>query len=190
MRIIIAALATTSALLIAPAIARADDVDFGTNRAACQAAEQQLHAGGNTSADCFETGPGHYKLTYERRQAPSYNQRPVYAPPASAPAGGVLRNDYVALAVSTMNNSTSWYATAPSQDMADQLAMATCINSGNTGCVVAVRANRECAAVGVAESGQFIGGWGPTAAAAANGAMNAAAGVRVLDVQCPNSPGN
>ncbi|GAA2418551.1 hypothetical protein [Mycolicibacterium llatzerense] len=66
------ALATAAAGAAATAIAvsapaRADNVDFGTNRAACQAAEQQLHSGGNSSADCFETGPGHYSLYYSRR---------------------------------------------------------------------------------------------------------------------------
>lgn len=64
------ALATAAAGAAAIAVsapAHADNVDFGTDRAACQSAEQQLHASGNTSADCFETGPGHYKLTYSRR---------------------------------------------------------------------------------------------------------------------------
>lgn len=66
------AVATSAAIAAATAIAvsapaHADNVDFGTNRAACQAAEQQLHASGNSSADCFETGPGHYSLSYSRR---------------------------------------------------------------------------------------------------------------------------
>ncbi|MCT7369407.1 DUF4189 domain-containing protein [Mycolicibacterium llatzerense] len=176
--------AATAIAVSAPA--HADNIDFGTNQAGCRAAEQQLHASGNTSADCFETGPGHYKLTYERRQAQTYSPRPVFVPPP--PAVAVATNDYVALSVSTMNASTSWYATAPSQEMADQLAMAACTNSGNTGCAVATRAHSECAAVGVAESGQFIGGWGPTAAAAANGAMNAAPGVRIIGTRCANQP--
>lgn len=63
----IAAAATTATAIAVSAPAHADNVDFGTNRAACQSAEQQLHASGNTSADCFETGPGHYSLYYSRR---------------------------------------------------------------------------------------------------------------------------
>ncbi|MCX8559826.1 DUF4189 domain-containing protein [Mycolicibacterium mucogenicum] len=182
------ALAIFAAALFAPATAHADNIDFGTNQDACQAAAHQANAGGNASAFCFQTGPGHYSLTFERRQAQTYSPRPVVVPPG--PAVTVASNDYVALSVSTMNASTSWYATAPSQDMADQLALAACSNSGNTGCAVATRAHDECAAVGVAESGQFIGGWGPTAAAAANGAMNAAPGVRIIGTRCANQPAN
>lgn len=82
---LLAAAATAiAAAIIAPAAAYADNVDFGTNQAGCRAAEQQLHASGNSSADCFETGPGHYSLTYERRQAPSYRQSPAYVPPAAS----------------------------------------------------------------------------------------------------------
>jgi hypothetical protein len=40
-------------------------IDYGTNQAACEAAEHQAKAAGMSYADCFQTGPGHYSLAYE-----------------------------------------------------------------------------------------------------------------------------
>jgi hypothetical protein len=42
-----------------------DTIDFGTNQAACQAAEKQARASGTRYADCFQTGPGHYSLALD-----------------------------------------------------------------------------------------------------------------------------
>ncbi|WP_458317164.1 hypothetical protein [Mycolicibacterium brisbanense] len=101
MKIAVFALAV-SAALIAPAAAHADNIDFGTDQASCQAAEHQLIAGGNTSADCFQTGPGHYSLTYDRDRVRSYSPAPAYipapiylppAPPANANVGPDLGSD-------------------------------------------------------------------------------------------------
>ena len=40
-------------------------LDYGTDQAACQAAEHQAKAAGMRYADCFQTGPGHYSLAYD-----------------------------------------------------------------------------------------------------------------------------
>lgn len=83
------------ALLVAgPAFA--DNIDFGTNQDACQDAAHQANAGGNASAFCFQTGPGHYSLSYTLRQTPRYNPAPVYvqpAPPVAANTGPILGSD-------------------------------------------------------------------------------------------------
>lgn len=52
--------------MVDAAIANAyDTVDYGTNRAACMAAEKQLKASGIRYASCYETGPGHYSLAWD-----------------------------------------------------------------------------------------------------------------------------
>ncbi len=61
-----AAAAAVAAIAVA-APAHADNIDFGTDQAACKAAAQQANASGNASAFCFQTGPGHYALYYTRR---------------------------------------------------------------------------------------------------------------------------
>jgi hypothetical protein len=59
-----AASATTISMAIAATANAYDTIDYGTNQAACQAAEKQARATGIRYADCFETGPGHYSLAF------------------------------------------------------------------------------------------------------------------------------
>lgn len=42
-----------------------ETIDYGTNKAACKAAEKQLRASGIRYTSCFETGPGHYALAWD-----------------------------------------------------------------------------------------------------------------------------
>jgi hypothetical protein len=52
--------------MVDAAVANAyDTIDYGTNRAACQAAEKQAKVAGIRYADCFQTGPGHYSLALD-----------------------------------------------------------------------------------------------------------------------------
>jgi hypothetical protein len=52
--------------MVDAAVANAyDTIDYGTNQAACQAAEKQARAAGIRYADCFQTGPGHYSLAVD-----------------------------------------------------------------------------------------------------------------------------
>jgi len=63
--LLIGALATAVSLA-APVSAGADDyIDFGTNQAACKAAERQANAAGIRYSHCYETGPGHYSLSLD-----------------------------------------------------------------------------------------------------------------------------
>jgi hypothetical protein len=60
-----AAGAATISMAIAATANAYDTIDYGTNQAACQAAEKQARATGVRYADCFETGPGHYSLALD-----------------------------------------------------------------------------------------------------------------------------
>jgi hypothetical protein len=64
---ILATLPVPTVAMVTAGVAHADTIDYGTNQAACKAGAQQANAGGNASAFCFETGPGHYSLSYTRR---------------------------------------------------------------------------------------------------------------------------
>lgn len=44
------------------AVASADNIDYGTNQAACKSAAKAANASGFSGSFCFETGPGHYSL--------------------------------------------------------------------------------------------------------------------------------
>jgi hypothetical protein len=63
--VLIAAVAATVSMVDAAAANAYDTIDYGTNQAACQAAEQQARAAGIRYADCFQTGPGHYSLALD-----------------------------------------------------------------------------------------------------------------------------
>jgi hypothetical protein len=60
-----AAVAATVSMVDAAVANAYDTIDYGTNQAACQAAEKQAKATGIRYADCFETGPGHYSLALD-----------------------------------------------------------------------------------------------------------------------------
>ena len=60
-----AAVAATVSVVDAAVANAYDTIDYGTNQAACQAAEKQAKAAGIRYADCFETGPGHYSLALD-----------------------------------------------------------------------------------------------------------------------------
>jgi hypothetical protein len=60
-----AAVAATVSVVDAAVAEAYDTIDYGTNQAACQAAEKQAKAAGIRYADCFETGPGHYSLALD-----------------------------------------------------------------------------------------------------------------------------
>jgi hypothetical protein len=63
--VLFAAVAATVSM-VDTAVANAyDTIDYGTNQAACQAAEKQAKSAGIRYADCFETGPGHYSLALD-----------------------------------------------------------------------------------------------------------------------------
>lgn len=58
--------AAATASTVSAAVANAyDSIDFGTSKAACQAAEKQARAAGIRYANCHETGPGHYSLSWD-----------------------------------------------------------------------------------------------------------------------------
>jgi hypothetical protein len=59
------ALAVTVSVVDAAVAHAYDTIDYGTNQAACQAAEKQARAAGIRYADCFQTGPGHYSLALD-----------------------------------------------------------------------------------------------------------------------------
>ena len=62
--LMIAVAATVS--MVDAAVAHAyDTIDYGTDRAACKAAEKQAKVAGYRYANCFETGPGHYSLAVD-----------------------------------------------------------------------------------------------------------------------------
>lgn len=182
MKIAVFALAV-SAALIAPTAAHADNIDFGTDQASCQAAERQLIAGGNTSADCFQTGPGHYSLTYSRQQIPSYN--PAYAPPTVLPS-----NDYISLAVApSVSTTQAGMGRAPTAMGADQIALAKCAEGTSTPCQVIVRAFRACTALARTPGNDIVGVAGPDPPAAAAAASNAAPGGMVVGTWCTDRLG-
>ena len=63
----LAAAALTISATAAASSAHADTIDYGTDQSSCQAAAQQANASGQASAFCYQTGPGHYSLSYNRR---------------------------------------------------------------------------------------------------------------------------
>jgi hypothetical protein len=65
-KLVLIAAGAASASMVDAAVANAyDTIDYGTNQAACQAAEKQAKAAGIRYADCFQTGPGHYSLAVD-----------------------------------------------------------------------------------------------------------------------------
>ncbi|MCT7373364.1 hypothetical protein A7R75_30750 [Mycolicibacterium llatzerense] len=171
--------------LIAPATAHADNIDFGTNQAGCKAAEQQLHAGGNASADCFETGPGHYSLTYTQQQASGYGPAPALAPAVLPP------NDYLSLAVApSVSDTQAGLGRAPTMQRADEIALAKCSAGSNGPCEVMARAFRGCAALARTPSNAIVGGVGADANAAAAAILNEKPGSMVIGSWCTERLGN
>jgi hypothetical protein len=63
--VLFGAIAATVSMVNAAVANAYTTIDYGTNQAACQAAEHQAKAAGIRYADCFETGPGHYSLAYD-----------------------------------------------------------------------------------------------------------------------------
>lgn len=58
--------AAVTASTVGAGVANAyDTIDYGTSKAACQAAEKQARAAGIRYANCHETGPGHYALSWD-----------------------------------------------------------------------------------------------------------------------------
>jgi hypothetical protein len=64
--LVVAGAVAATMLTVDAAVAHAyTTIDYGTNQAACEAAEHQARAAGASYADCFQTGPGHYSLAYD-----------------------------------------------------------------------------------------------------------------------------
>lgn len=63
--VLISAVAAAVSIADAAVANAYDTIDYGTNQAACQAAEKQAKASGIRYADCFQTGPGHYSLALD-----------------------------------------------------------------------------------------------------------------------------
>lgn len=65
-KVVLCSAAAAIVSTVSPAVANAyETIDYGTNQAACQAAEKQAKAAGIRYADCFQTGPGHYSLALD-----------------------------------------------------------------------------------------------------------------------------
>jgi hypothetical protein len=66
LKLVLLAAGAATVSIAGAAVANAyDTIDYGTNQAACQAAEKQARAAGIRYADCFQTGPGHYSLALD-----------------------------------------------------------------------------------------------------------------------------
>jgi hypothetical protein len=63
--VVFGAVATTMFTVDAATANAYTTIDYGTNQAACQAAEKQARAAGIRYAECFQTGPGHYSLALD-----------------------------------------------------------------------------------------------------------------------------
>lgn len=62
---VLGAVAATVSMVNAAVANAYDTIDYGTNKAACQAAEKQLQAAGIRYTNCYETGSGHYSLAWD-----------------------------------------------------------------------------------------------------------------------------